>query len=593
MRQQVIVFAVLLISLIFFVNGRFRYDLVALMALLAVTLTGIISPEASFSGFAHPAVITVAAILVISKGLMNAGVVDFITRWLGRFNDKPTTQVAVLTGIVAVLSTFMNNVGALAILLPVAIRMGRKNKIPPSVLLMPLAFGSLLGGLATLIGTPPNIIIATYRAQNGVGPFSMFDFAPVGIGVAIAGIIFIALVGWRLIPHRKGQTPKNELFSLEDYLTEICVTRDSKIVGKSLRELGKITDADINIVGLVRERTKITAPSSFEVIHEWDILIIKADSVELKKLLDSAGLSLVGAKDHHVDREALGSEQISLIEAVVREDSPLIRRTARDLHLRWRFGVNLLAVSRQGDELKERLNRIHFLPGDIVLLQVQADSLQETMNNLGCLPLAERGLQIGIPRRTFLVLGIFVTAIIFTTLGILPVQISLTAAAVGIVLSGSLTLKEAYESIHWSVIVLLGAMIPVGEALEISGGAQLIANSILGFSNHLPASLILGILLVITLLLTNVINNAAAAVLMAPIAFNIAQGLAASPDPFLMAVTIGASCAFLTPIGHQSNTLVMGPGGYHFQDYWRMGLPLTIITIFVSIPLILFYWPLY
>lgn len=592
MRQQLIVFTVLLISLILFVNGRFRYDLVALMALLVVTFAGIITPEASFSGFGHPAVITVVAILVISKGLMNVGVVDVITRWLGHFNEKPTTQVAVLTGIVAILSTFMNNVGALAILLPVAIRMGRKNKIPPSILLMPLAFGSLLGGLATLIGTPPNIIIATFRATHGEGPFRMFDFAPVGIGVAVVGILFIALVGWRLIPHRKGQAPKNELFSVEAYLTEICVTRDSKIVGKSLRELGKITDADINVVGLVREKRKITAPSSHEVIHEWDILIVKADPVELKKLLDSAGLSLLGAKEHHISRDTLGSEEITLIEAVIREDSPLVRKTARNLHLRWRYGVNLLAVSRQGDEIRERLNCIQFLSGDIILLQLQADLLQETMNTLGCLPLAERGLQITVPKRTFHALAIVATAILFTTLGLVPVQISLTAAAVGIVMSGCLTLREAYDSINWSIIVLLGAMIPVGEALELSGGALTIANGILKYSDRLPGAGVLGILLVITLLLTNIINNAAAAVLMAPIAFNIAQGLAASPDPFLMAVTIGASCAFLTPIGHQSNTLVMGPGGYHFKDYWRMGLPLSIITIFVSIPLILFFWPL-
>ncbi len=504
--------------------------------------------------------------------------------------ERPTLQVASLSGLVAAFSGFMNNVGALALLMPVGLRMARTSKNPPSILMMPLAFGSLLGGLITLIGTPPNIIIATFRAQNGGEPFRMFDFAPVGLGVALAGLIFIALIGWRLIPQRKGHGSREELFEVKDYLIEVMVPENSKMAGKFLRDLESSTEADIMVLGLVRGDLNVTAPSNYETIKTGDILVIQGDSEDIKTLINTAELEVAG--DKKPGEEVLDSQDVSLLEAIVTMDSPMLNRTAASLNLRWFYGVNLLAVARRGLRLKERLKNIRFQPGDIILLQGKTDALQEAVKALRCLPLAERGLKIDEPRRILFSLAIFGIALIAAAFGFLPIQVAFVSAAVAMIVTNLITLREAYESISWPIIILLGAMIPVGQALESTGGAQTVANLLLTWSGQMPPVITLIIVLVGTMFLSDLINNAAAAVLMAPIAVSIAEGLYTSVDPFLMAVAIWASCAFLTPIGHQSNTLVMGPGGYKFKDYWRLGLPLEIIITAVSIPLILHFWPL-
>jgi di/tricarboxylate transporter len=588
MLQQIIVFAVLAAALALFIWGRWRYDIVALLALLAVTVTGIIPAEQAFAGFGHPAVITVAAVLVVSRGLRNSGVVDLLAKPLLRVGKQPSVQVGALGSLVAALSAFMNNVGALALLMPVAIRMARKNGRSPSLLLMPLAFGSLLGGLITLIGTPPNIIIATFRAETGAEPFRMFDFAPVGLGVAIAGLLFIALIGWRLVPQRKGAASREEMFEIGDYVTEVIVPADSKLVGKRLRDLGSVSEAEVVVIALLRGKRRLNNPTSFEVMRADDVLVVEANSEDLRELVDAARLTLSGSRK--LGEEAL--ESGSLMEAVVMADSPLIRQTARRLNLRWRYGVNLLGVARMGSRIHRRLRDIRFQAGDVLLLQGPAETFSATLSTLGCLPLAGRGLSLGQPRRVGLGLGIFGAALLLAAVGLLPIQVTFVGAAVAMVLVQIISLGEAYESIDWSIIVLLGAMIPVGQALETSGGAERIAAATLAISGQMPPVISLLIILVATMFLSDLVNNATAAVLMAPIAISVAQGMDASIDPFLMAVAIGASCAFLTPIGHQSNTLVMGPGGYQFGDYWRMGLLLEVIIVVVAIPLIMRFWPL-
>lgn len=589
--QQAIVFSVLALALALFVWGRWRYDIVALLALLVVIVAGIIPGDQAFAGFGHPAVITVATVLVLSHGLRNSGVVDSLSRLLFRVGERPTAQVGALSSVVAGFSAFMNNVGALALLMPVAIRMARKNGRSPSLLLMPLAFGSLLGGLMTLIGTPPNIIIATFRAETGAVPFRMFDFMPVGLGVAVAGILFISLVGWRLVPQRKGAASREELFEIGDYVTEVIIPEDSGLVGKSLRELATLTDIEVVVVGLVRGERRQPTPSNFEKLRAGDLLIVEADSEDLRELVEAVGLKLSGSRK--LGEEALVSnDQVSLIEAVVTTDSQIVGQTARSLNLRWRYGVNLLGVARLGSRLRGRLRDIRFQAGDVLLLQGPTEILPETLAALGCLPLAGRGLRLGQPRRVLLGIGIFTTAMLLAAFGLLPVQVALVGAVVTMLLTNILSLREAYESIDWSIIILLGAMIPVGQALEVSGGADLIAHGVLAASGQTPPVVMLTVVLVATMFLSDLVNNAAAAVLMAPIAISVAGGMGASVDPFLMCVAIGASCAFLTPIGHQSNTLVMGPGGYQFGDYWRMGLLLEVVITIVSIPLIMLFWPL-
>jgi di/tricarboxylate transporter len=588
--EQTIVFAILVLVLVLFIVGRWRYDVVAILALLAVAVTGIVPREQVFAGFGHPAVVTVAAVLVVSRGLQNSGVVDTLARWMFSVGNRPFIQVTSLTGLVGVVSGFMNNVGALALLMPVAIQMARKSNRSPSFLLMPLAFGSLLGGMMTLIGTPPNIIISTFRAETGAEPFHIFDFAPVGIGAALAGVFFISLMGWRLIPSRKGQTSREELFHVGEYMTEVRLPEDSKMVGKFLRDLEEIAEADVTVTGLARGEKRILVPSRYETLRANDIIFVEADPEALRILVDRAGLELVGSKEK--GEEVLGSDEVSLIESVVMPDSRIEGRTALSLNLKWLYGVNLLGVARQGERLRQRLGKIRFKPGDILLLQGRTETLQDTLSMLGCLPLAERGLRLAQPRRILLSIGLFGGAIAATVMDLLPVQVAFVAVAAVMILVNLLSIREAYESIDWPVIVLLAAMIPVGHALETTGGAKLLAENLLKASDQISPAATLAIVLLGAMALSNLLNNAATAVLMAPIAISIAQGLGASADPFLMAVAVGSSCAFLTPIGHQSNTLVMGPGGYRFSDYWQMGLPLSIVVVLAAIPLILWFWPL-
>ncbi len=589
MLEPFIVFATLLGALILFVWGKWRYDLVALMALLVVTVTGIVEAEEAFMGFANPAVVTVAAVLVISRCLTNAGLVDLISSRISHL-AHPTVQVGVLCSVVLLLSAFINNVGALALLLPVAIRLARKHGRSPSYLLMPLAFASLLGGMTTLIGTPPNLIIANFRRQTeAAAPFGMFDFTPVGLGVALAGLAFIVLIGWRLIPQRQGQASREDLFHIEDYLTEVRVPEASPAVGKMLRELLQAAKTDVVVVGFVRAGRRFTAPSGFVTLRGGDVLTLEADPESLKAFIDAYKLELEA--DKKLGPEVLRSDEISLVEAVVSDNSPLENRTAKLLNLRWRYGVNVLAVARRGQRLSGRLGDIRFRVGDILLLQIPSAAVQETLSALGCLPLAERGLRLGQPRRIALSVTLFGVAIALSAMGLLAAPVAFTAAAVAMVLARLIPLREVYQSIDWSIIVLLGAFIPVGYALETTGGAQLIAEGLLALQGQLSPALLLGLIAVVTMLLSSVVNNAAAAVLLAPIGINVARGLGVSADPFLLAVAIGASCAFLTPIAHQSNTLVMGPGGYKFSDYWPMGLPLAAIVVAVAVPLLLLFWP--
>ena len=649
MSEAWIVFIVLAAALVMFIGGWWRYDVVALLALLFLALWGIVPAGEAFSGFGHAAVITVASVLVVSRALGNAGVILPIARMLRMAGNRPLLQLGGLTLLVAAASAFINNVGALAIFMPVAISMARKSGISPSVLLMPLAFGSLLGGLVTLIGTPPNIIIATYRAEVNETPFRMFDFAPVGLVVAVAGILLITLIGWRLIPQRQPHASADELFDISDYLAELRVPEDSKLIGKSLvdfsRELTeaggsqkggdsetdepskpppaadeasavgasapaarkptKVPEAarkdraepdreiETIIVGLFRRGRKIAAPSRYETLQAGDVLTVEVDPEQLRDLVDRTGLELTGGseEDDHPER-AISTDEIKVVEAVVSSNSSMVGRTVEQMHLRWRHGMNLLAVARQGARIRSPLRRVRVQPGDILLLQGPEGSVHESLGVLGCLPLADRELQIGRPSRVLTALGIFGIAIVLTAAGLVPVQIAFAGAALLMVMTNLVSLRGAYEAIDWSVIVLLAAMIPVGTALETSGGAEMIASSLITLGAAMPGAIMIALLLLVTMLLSNVINNAAAAVLMAPIAIGLGSGLDASADPFLMAVAIGASCAFLTPIGHQSNTLVMGPGGYHFGDYWRLGLPISVIVLLTAVPMILLIWPL-
>ncbi len=587
--DQLLVIFVLVLTFVLFVWGRWRYDAVALLALLTLVLFDIIPGEAAFAGFGHPAVVTVAGVLVVSRGLQNSGAVDVLARWLTSAGSSPTRQIAATSGLAAVLSAFINNVGALAVLMPTAIRISRHAGNSPSAVLMPLAFGSLLGGLVTLVGTPPNIVIATFRSDVSGEAFAMFDFAPVGVGVALAGLAFISLVGWRLIPQREAAV-SGSLFEISDYLFEVRIPEGSRTDGRSIAELGAAYDAEFLVAAIVRGDRRIALPSSFEMLRAGDVLVVEGSGDALDALVTDAGLEETSSRENAVAE--LGGGDVVVAEAVVMPDSPLRARTVVDADLRRRHHVNLLAISRRGRQSRSRLRETLLEAGDVLLLQANRRELPAALEALSCLPLAERGLSVGRQeRRALLAASIFGGALLMAAaLRLLPIQVAIAGAAAVMGLVGLLSPKEVYESIDWRVIVLLGAMIPVGGALEDTGVAARAAAALVAVSGDLPVWMSVAAVLVIAMFLSDIVNNTAAAVLMAPIALGVASRLSASPDPFLMAVAVGASAAFLTPIGHQSNLLVMGPGGYRFGDYWRLGLPLEAVITVVAVPLIVLVW---
>lgn len=588
--EQAIVFGTLLFALVLFIHGGLRYDLVSLLALFIVTVTGLVPWDQAFIGFANPAVVTVAAVLVISQGLSNAGLIDAIARVVERVSDRPSVHIASTTALVTALSALMNNVGALALLMPVSRRMARADGNAPAPYLLSLAFGSLLGGLITMIGTPPNLIIAMYRAEAIGATFTMFDFTPVGLGVALAGLVFILVAGWRLVPSRRGKASRKDLFRVTDYLAEVLIPQGSRVVGRTLQEVTEMSDVDVNLVWILQEGAQSPISDRRAVLQPGDLLAVRTSAVDLGLFLAEWGLD-TGAESIGPTDQPIGRELV-LMEATVQRGSPSIGKTFREIAAGSESEVHLIAVAAEGRASAERLKEIPLQAGDILLMRGTSSVLHEVLNPLGLLPLAERGLKIGEPRRIALAIGTFGSAILLAALSIIPVQVIFPMAAVAMVLMKLIPLREIYTSIDWPIIVLLGALIPVGHALETTGGAQLIANSLLGLEGYLPVTAILVLLLVATMLLSNVINNAATAVLMAPIALSLAGGIGVSADSFLMAIAVGASTPFLTPIGHQSNAMVMEPAGLRFGDYWRLGLPLSLIVIAVAIPLILIVWPL-
>ncbi len=565
--------------------------MVALIALMLLIIFGVIQPSEAFLGLANPAVTTVACVMVITQAITQSGVVNQIVKRITPITSNEILHVGILTLITATLSAFMNNVGALALMMPIAIQSALNNKRSPAFVLMPIAFGSVLGGMTTAIGTPPNLLISAYRQQVTGYAFTMFDFTPVGLAVAVVCIVFIALVGWRLIPKdRKGRGIGDDLFQMQDYISELIIPEKSPFVGLTRRELEQKIAADFQIIGLIRRKQRHLAISPNEELQADDILIVQAPHEQLQRLLHAGQLELAGGEV--VTSEILSNRDIKVMEAVLPPGSRLEHRSWARMGIRYRYGLNLLAIARQGQALKTRLNHLELQAGDVILVQGDAEILQENIVNLGLLPLAERGVQVGLRPKALLSIGIFICAIILAALQVFPIQVTFVFAVVALVITKVTPMRQIYSNIDWSIIILLAALIPIGTAMQATGGTDLIANLVTTFAGHAPPIIIIGLLMLVTMTLSDIMNNAATAVLMAPIGVSIAQFLNANIDPFLIAVAIGSSCSFLTPISHQNNTLVMGPGGYKFFDYLRLGLPIEILVLIISLPMIMWVWPI-
>ncbi len=572
-----------------FIWGRFRYDVVALMSLMALVLTGLVPTEYAFLGFGNSAVISVAAVMVISSVLIQAGLVEQLLTYVKPFLVSPLWLISSICLVAALLSAFMNNVGALCLIMPVAIQSAIDANLSPSKTLMPLSFATILGGMTTKIGTPPNLLISSYRETLVGTPFSMFDFAPVGLVVATSGLLFIIFLGWKLVPERrKPGSDTSEMYPIQDYISEIRVPEDSPIVGMSRAQLEKLIVGDFSILGLIRGRKRrLVVPSDEELLAN-DILIIEASHEDLSNLILKGQLELFHGEI--VSPESFHGEDISTIEAVVTPGSRIQGRSWQRLRVRSRFGLNLLAIARSGKGLKNRLNHVNFIPGDVLLIQGSTEDLQENVVHLGLVPIAERTINVGFRRSTLLPLILFIGGLLLTTFQILSIEIAFTLVVISMVVFNVTPIRQVYKGIDWSIIIMLGALIPLGDALKRTGAAKIIGDALLSITGDASVLVILGLLLVITMTLSDVMNNAATAVVMAPIGADIAESLHMSPDAFLIAIGIGASCSCLTPISHQNNTIILGPGGYKFFDYLWLGVPLEVIVILTALPALYFFW---
>lgn len=587
--QQGLSFAVLAGTMALFVWGRLRYDLVAVTGLLAGLLVGVIPPDAAFAGFSNDIVIIVGSALVVSAAVARSGVIERAVQTVSPRVQSFQAQLVLLTAAVAVMSAFVKNIGALAIMMPIAFQMARRSGASVSCYLMPMAFASLLGGLMTLVGTSPNIVVSGMRQELTGEPFAMFDYLPVGLALTVAGVAFLA-VGYRLLPG--GQTPAmgmSEALDSQAYMTEARVPAGSPAEGKPVTELGKDLDTPAAVTSVLREG-ETQAASCDTVLREGDIVLLQGAPDALERTIAKESLELEG-QDRAFEQPASGDE-IGAVEAVIATGSILIGQAAGRLELHKRYGINLLAVSRSGVRFTERLRSINLRAGDVIVLQGVLSHFPARLQELGCLPLAEREVRLGSLSRSVLPILILGVAMALTALGLVSVEVAFFAAAAATVLVGALPLREAYDAVDWPILIMLAALIPVSESIRQTGGAELIAEGLSQLASGLPPLATLGLIMIAAMALTPFLNNAATVLVMAPIAAGFAVALGHRPDAFLMAVAVGAACDFLTPIGHQCNTLVMGPGGYRFGDYWRLGLPLSVLVVVLGVPLIASVWPI-
>lgn len=588
-HPQILSFAILGGTMVLFVWGRIRYDLVALLALLVSVACGTVSPKAAFRGFSDDIVIIVASALVISAAVSRSGIVERVLQLLSGRLTRVKWQLTILVGSVTVFSALVKNIGALAMLMPAAMRMARKSGASPSVFLMPMSFGSLLGGLITLIGTSPNIIVSRVREQMTGQPFGMFDYAPVGLGLSLVGLVFLHF-GYRLLPDRRASPTLGEALDIKDYTTNAEIPADSKWIGRTVASFQQSHNGDVRVTAVLRGSEPAEKMVGIEtVLQQGDVVLLKADPEALERVIATEGLLLEG--QHRALVTGNPSDSIGVIEAVVADGSILARSSIGKLALHEIHGVNLLAISRSGKRMTEGIKDTRLKAGDVIVLQGELDLLPERLKALGCLPLAQREIALGSARRGLIPLAILAIAMGATALGWVPAAVAFLAAAVAVVLTRTLPVRAAYENIEWPILVMLGALIPVSEALQDSGGTKLISDWLSATASGLPPWGAVALILVAAMAATPFLNNAATVLVMGPIAASFATDLNMRPDAFLMAVAVGAGCDFLTPIGHQCNTLVMGPGGYRFGDYARLGVPLSLLVIVIGVPLILFVWP--
>lgn len=587
MWQPWFVLAVLLVTLVLLASGFWRYDLVAVLALLTLAISGILPPGEVFRGFSSPAVITVAAVMVVGRALWNAGIIDAVSGFISRSVHSSRLQFLALTGVLALCSTVVSDVGALSVFLPVATQLARKSRRPLGQILMPLSFSAILGGIVTLIGTTPNILISGYRLKSTGHPFGFFAFTPVGAAVAVAGLLFLWLLSGTLVPGRprRGKTEEAEA---PTYWAEVIVPAESPFVDHALGELQEGIDADFAVGGVVRDEERKPA-NRYLRLRAGDVLLVRAEPDDLKVFLDASKMTLTGSQE--VAGRFQVTNEMALEQLILPRDSGLIGQSARSVRLRQRYGINLLALSRHGSRVRGRLADVCLEAGDLLLVHGDRQVVDEATARFRLLPLASPETRLVKPTRILSAFTLFAGAVAAVASGWVSAPAGFLAAAVVLVLTGHLTLREVYDSVEWPILVLLGSFLSISLAFEKTGDAQAVAHLLLLVGRHWPLAALLGLFIAVSMVFSNFVNNAATAVIFAPIAIHVAQGIGILPDPLLMAVAIGSSLPFWTPIGHQCNALVLTPGGYRFSDYWKLGFPLSLVTGTIAVLAILVVWP--
>jgi len=588
--DQILLFALFAIVFALLVWGRIRFDLVAFAALVLASLLGLVPSDQIFSGFGHAAVIIIALVLIVSRGLMNSGAVELVAGHLLSASRSLSGHIGIMAIVGAALSGIINNVAALALLMPLDLEAAKKAARSAGLSLMPLSFATILGGMITLIGTPPNIVIAEYRSDALGSPFAMFDFAPVGLVVAISGIVFVTMIGWRLLPARFQKAPEDNGLADGLYSAELKVGKVSSEKELTVSDLYPYAEEkDVTIIGLIRHGRRVRGFARGELIKENDYILVEGDPKAIEAFMGAAKLEFAGSEKH---KGGVTGGALQLMEAIAPDSARITGSTAFKLRLLHRYGVTLLGISREGRRIQNRVRHEQIRAGDVLLLLGTAGRLESATQWLGVFPLEGRTTEMIQRNKAWLAIAGFVFAIAAAVAGIAYLPVALAACVVVYAAAGLVSGSEIYTAIEWKVIVLLGSLIPLGQAFETAGNAQIVADVILAVTAGAPAWVTLAVLMAVTMTLSDFLNNVATCLIAAPISVQIANSLHVNPDPFLMAVAVAASCAFLTPIGHKNNTIIMGPGGYHFGDYWRIGLPLEILVLVVSIPAILVFWPL-
>ncbi|MEM1162651.1 MAG: SLC13 family permease [Pseudomonadota bacterium] len=586
-NQVFLLFGVIFVLLVW---GRIRYDLVAFGALIAAAALGLVPKAEVFSGFGHSAVAIIALVLIVSRGLSSSGAVELIAARIIDPERPLPLHIAMLSAVAAGLSAVINNVAALALLMPLDMEAAEKAKRAPSQSLMPLSFATILGGMITLIGTPPNIVISEFRQDAYGAPFSMFDFAPVGLAVAVAGIAFVSVVGWRTLPSRTSLAEHEQEILKGRYIAEIRVGEQSFKEEVLVADLHpKADEVDVHIIGLVRNGRRRPGLALRETVRPGDFLVVEGEPKSIEAFMGKSGLEFAGSEKHE---GGVTSQGLTLMEAIVPEGARIQGRTARSLQLLYRHSVTLLGVAREGRRFRDRVRLLTIRAGDVLLLLGRPQRTEAAIEWMGALPIEGRRTDVIQRRKAGMSIGIFVLAVALAVIGLVSLNVALAGAVIAYVALGLVNGKEVYSSIEWKVIVLLASLIPLAAAFERTGAADLLANQIVGLTQGYPPWVTLTVLVVVTMTMSDFLNNVATTLIAAPIAVSIATETQSNPDTYLMGVAVAASCAFLTPIGHKNNTIILGPGGYRFGDYWRIGLPLEVLVIAVAVPMLLIVWPL-